>query len=93
VKIVPLSHAAANELVAKLHRHHKPIRTAKFSIGAEHNDVLVGAVMCMRPACRSLDDGATIEVCRLVSDGTPHVCSFLYGAAARAAKELGYTKI
>lgn len=42
---------------------------------------------------RHLDDGFTLEVNRLCSDGTRNACSFLYAAAARAAKELGYRKI
>jgi len=47
----------------------------------------------MRPACRSLDNDKTLEVCRLVTDGTPNTCSALYGACARIAKEMGYEKI
>jgi len=93
MRVVPLHLHQANELVARLHRHHKPIRVAKFSIGAEENGVLVGAIMCMRPACRHLDDGKTLEVCRLATDGTPNACSLLYGAASRIAKEMGYAKI
>ena len=42
---------------------------------------------------RYLDDGRTLEVNRLCSTGEKNVCSFLYGAAARAAKALGYEKI
>jgi hypothetical protein len=30
---------------------------------------------------------------RLAADGAPNVCSFLYGASARAAWALGYSKI
>ena len=93
MKIVPLHLRQSNELVAKLHRHHKPIRVAKFSIGCEENGVLVGCAILMRPACRSLDDGKTIEVCRLATDGTPNACSMLYGASSRVAKEMGYEKI
>jgi hypothetical protein len=40
-----------------------------------------------------LDDGKTAEVTRLCTDGYINACSFLYGAAARVAKEMGYTKI
>jgi hypothetical protein len=32
-------------------------------------------------------------VTRLCTDGTPNACSFLYGAAARAAKALGFRRI
>ena len=33
------------------------------------------------------------EVTRLVADGTPHVCSMLYAASARAAQAMGYDEI
>ncbi len=91
--IVPLHLWQANEVVANLHRHHKPIRVAKFSIGVELQGRLVGAAICMRPACRSLDDDRTLEVCRVATDGADHACSKLYGACARIAKEMGYWKI
>jgi hypothetical protein len=93
LKPVPLDLKQANEMVLKLHRHHKPIRVAKFSIGAAIDGKLVGAAICMRPACRALDDGRTIEVCRLVTDGTKDACSFLYGSCARIARDMGYDKI
>ena len=34
-----------------------------------------------------------IEVTRLCTDGTPDVCSMLYGAAYRAARAMGYKKV
>lgn len=92
LKVVPLHLRQANELVAKLHRHHKPIRVAKFSIGVSKNGELVGAAICMRPACRALDDGKTIEVCRLATDGTFNACSLLYSTCARIAKLMGFSK-
>lgn len=93
MKIVPLHLRQANEVVERLHRHHKPIRVAKFSIGAEHEGKVVGVAICMRPACRALDDGKTLEVARVATDGTKDACSKLYGASARIAKEMGYEKI
>lgn len=54
---------------------------------------MVGVVQVGRPVSRVLDDGKTVEVTRLCSDGTKNVCSFLYSRAARIAKELGYSKI
>lgn len=39
------------------------------------------------------DDGETLEVTRLCTDGTKNACSFLYGAAAKAAFALGYQRI
>jgi hypothetical protein len=93
LKVVPLHLWQANELVAQLHRHHKPIRVAKFSIGASKDGRLCGAAICMRPACRALDDGLTIEVCRLVTDGTDNACSLLYSTCAKIAKLMGYHRI
>lgn len=84
----------ANEFVQSLHRHHKKVQGHKFSIGAYNSeDKLVGVVIVGRPVARMLDDGRTVEVTRLCTDGTFNACSFLYGAAAKAAKELGYSSI
>jgi hypothetical protein len=93
LRVVPLHLHQANELVAQLHRHHKPIRVAKYSIGASKDGKVVGAAICMRPACRTLDDGLTLEVCRLVTDGTANACSLLYATCAKIAKLMGYAKI
>lgn len=75
------------------HRHHKPAVGHKFSIGCEADGELVGVVIAGRPVSRHLNDGTTLEVTRLCTDGTKNACSFLYGAAARAAKEMGYARI
>lgn len=83
----------ANEFVAALHRHHKPIIGHKFSLGAVLGEQLVGVAIVGRPVARMRDDGDTLEVTRLCTDGTKNACSFLYGAAARAAFALGYHRI
>lgn len=49
--------------------------------------------MCGRPTNRNSDDGQTVEVIRLAADGTDNVCSALYGAAARVAREMGAASI
>lgn len=49
--------------------------------------------MVGRPVARLLDDGWTLEVNRLASDGCPNACSLLYSAARRVAKEMGYRKL
>ena len=54
---------------------------------------LVGVVQIGRPVSRMPDDGKTVEVTRLCSDGTENVCSFLYGKAAKIAREMGFSKI
>ena len=89
----PVSLSEANAFVAALHRHHPPATGHKFSIGAAMAGRLVGVVIVGRPVSRHRDDGATLEVTRLCTDGTRNACSFLYGRAAKAAFALGYTRI
>ena len=93
LEAVPLELRQANEFVDSLHRHHDPVHRDKFRVGATLNGKLVGGVQVGRPVARMLDDGNTVEVVRLCSDGTKDVCSFLYSKAARIAKEMGYSKI
>lgn len=52
-----------------------------------------GVAIVGRPVSRHRDDGNTLEVTRLCTDGTRNACSFLYGAAARACFALGYRRI
>ena len=85
--------ADANAFVAAHHRHHRPVTGHKFSLGCEQDGRLVGVAIVGRPVSRYLDDGKTLEVNRLCTTGEKNACSFLYGAAARAAKALGYRKI
>ena len=54
---------------------------------------IVGVVIAGRPVARHLDDGWTLEVTRLCTDGTANACSKLYAAAGRAARALGYTRL
>ena len=89
----PISLKEANEFVVQYHRHHSNVVGHKFSIGVEDSGRLVGVVICGRPVSRLMDDGWTLEVTRLCTDGTANVCSMLYGAARRAAKAMGYRHI
>lgn len=93
MRAVPLELKQANEFVDQLHRHHDPVHRDKFRVGCENGGKLVGVAQLARPVSRMLDDGKTIEVVRLCTDGTPDACSFLYGRAARIAKEMGYGRI
>jgi len=66
----------------------------KFAIGAcDATGTLVGVVVVGRPVSRRLDDGVTAEVTRLCTLGGANVCSFLYGAARRAARAMGYQRV
>jgi hypothetical protein len=93
LRTIPLSLEEANTFVAEHHRRHGEVRGHKFSIGAMKAGIIVGVVIVGRPVARRLDDGMTLEVSRLCTDGTRNACSFLYGAAARAAFALGYARI
>lgn len=89
----PISLAEANAFVIKYHRHHDQAIGHKWSLGAFLNGELCGVAIVGRPTGRRLDDGRTLEVTRLCTDGTRNACSFLYGAAARRAKREGYERI
>jgi len=93
MKLKTISLKSANEFVATNHRHHKPVVGHKFSLSAIQDEKIVGVVIVGRPVARMRDNGTTLEVTRLCTDGTRNVCSFLYGAAVRAGKALGYEKI
>lgn len=96
----------ANAFVGAYHRHHRPVIGHKFSLGAVMGGQVVGVAIIGRPVARGLQDGWTLEVTRLATDGKEYfvtdrrgrrhklgVCSFLYGAAARATFALGYRRL
>src|SRR4051812_40014079 len=94
MRVKPLTLKQANELVAELHRHHKPVVGHRFSIGIEDDDgVLHGAAICGRPVARMTDQNRVLEVTRLVTDGTKNGCSMLYAASARTAQAMGFDRI
>jgi hypothetical protein len=93
ISIVPISLKEANEYVELHHRHHGSVRGHKFSIAASVDGRIVGVVIAGRPVSRHQDDGWTLEVLRLATDGERNVCSALYAAAWRAAKAMGYTRM
>ncbi len=83
----------ANAYVVQNHRHHDRATGHKWSIGAYKDGELCGVAIVGRPTGRRLDDGKTLEVTRLCTDGTHNACSFLYAAAAKRARQEGYAKI
>src|SRR5437762_1720536 len=65
----------------------------KFALGTAQGGELVGVALAGRPVCRRHDDGRTLEVLRVATDGTPNACSFLYSRCARIARLMGYTRV
>jgi hypothetical protein len=93
LEIVPMSLAEANAFVLMHHRHHGKVIGHKFSLAARLGNKIVGCAIVGRPVARMRDDGQTLEVTRLCTDGTKDACSFLYGAARRATFALGYKRL
>ncbi len=91
--LLPITLADANAFVQHHHRHHPPVVGHKFSLAAAKGGQVVGVAIIGRPVSRVRDDGLTLEVTRLCTDGSRNACSLLYGAAARAAFALGYRRI
>lgn len=93
LEIVPMTLREANAYVEQNHRHHGPVAGHKYSIGLSDGEKIVGVAIVGRPVSRHLDDGWTLEVNRLCTDGTKNACSMLYAAAWRAAKAMGYKRL
>ena len=93
LKIVPIKQDEAKAYINKHHRHHKASIGSIFQIAVADEDKIVGVAMIGRPVARHLDNGWTLEVNRVCTDGTKMVCSMLYSASWRVAKNLGYTKL
>jgi len=91
--ITPINLDEANAFVAVHHRHHKPVPGAKFCIAVSDGAEVRGVAIVGRPVARMSDNGMTLEVNRVCTDGTRNACSMLYGAAWRAAKALGYQRL
>lgn len=92
--IRPISLKDANEYVEQNHRHHRKATGHKFSLSVyDREGNLHGVAIVGRPVNRVLDDGKTLEVLRLCTDGTHNACSILYARSARIAKDMGYRKI
>ena len=93
--VVPIELAEANAFISALHRHHAAVVGHRFSIGVVDQDGLLhGVCVVGRPVARLAGNPRDVaEVTRLATDGTYNACSILYGAAARAAKAMGFQRI
>lgn len=92
--LTPVTLREAQDFVNKYHRHNVAPRGHKFSIGLEKDGSLIGVCIVGRPIARESDDGKTAEVLRVcVLEGNQNANSKLYGAAVRACKAMGYTKV
>lgn len=93
LSVCPMPIKTATRFVGAWHRHHRPPTGALFAVGCWDSENVRGVAIIGRPVARKLDDGWTVEVTRCATDGARNACSLLYGAAWRAAKELGYRRM
>jgi hypothetical protein len=91
--IVPIFQKAAFLFVNEKHRHHKKPVGSVFQIAVSDGEKICGVAIVGRPNGRRQQDGFTLEVTRLCTDGTPNCCSMLYSACWRVCRELGYKKL
>lgn len=92
--LTPVTLKQAKAFVDSFHRHNIAPQGHKFSIGLKQNGTLIGVCIVGRPIARRNDDGKTAEVVRVcVLENHKNANSKLYGAAARACKAMGYTKV
>lgn len=92
--IIPVSLEDANAFVEQHHRHHRAVVGHKFSIAvADELGEIRGVAIVGRPVARRTDDGWTLEVNRVATDGCENACSALYAASWRAAKALGFRRL
>ena len=94
LRVQPIALRDANQFIAAHHRHARPVIAHKWSIGLWAGLLdLRGVAIVARPVSRALDDGQTVEVSRLATDGTRNACSMLYAAACREARRRGYQRV
>ena len=93
MNIVPIKFKDACLFVKRHHRHHRPPVGHICSLAVAEKEKIVGVAIIGRPVARNLDNGLTVEVTRVCTDGTKNACSMLYAAAWRAVRALGYKKL
>lgn len=93
VELRPISQREAFDFIRAHHRHHTvPVGALWWHAAHTDDGQLCGVAIVGRPVARRLDDGLTVEVTRLCTDGTTNACSILYGAARRVALDKGYRR-
>lgn len=85
----------AMRFIAKRHRHHDPPPGHRYTLGVERGGELVGVAVVGRPVAKGLNKHKReiVEVTRCCTDGSRNACSWLYGAAARVARECGFRAV
>jgi hypothetical protein len=91
--VVPCTLEQANTFVRVYHRHHGPRQGHLLSVAVADEDGRIrGVATVSRPSARQLQDGLTVEIVRVCTDGVANGNSALYGACRRIVTELGYVR-
>ena len=93
LRVAPVTLKQANQLVAELHRHHKPCPFHRFSLAVYDGTRLCGVAICGRPVARMTRGDRVLEISRCATDGTRNAVSKLYGAVCRAATAMGFERV
>lgn len=91
--IKPIHIKDADKFVKAHHRHNKQAGNGKFAISAYVVETMVGVAIAGRPRSRKLDNGKTLEVYRVCTNGYRNATSFLYSRVKRIAQLMGYEKV
>lgn len=94
LRVIPCKQAEAKRYIEQHHRHHRPPRGAVFCLAVvDEAHHVRGVATVGRPVARALDNGYTLEVNRVATDGCANACSALLAAARKVAIAMGYAKI
>lgn len=89
----PITLKEANRFVGLEHRHNKEVRGMRWALAAYVDEKMVGVVIVGRTTAAGLHHPLRAEVTRMATDGTRNACSYLYGAATRVARAMGYRSL
>lgn len=93
LELRPITRDECDRYIKQHHRHHgAPVGALWRQAVHDAAGAIVGVAVSGRPVARALDDGLTVEVTRLCTDGTRNACSKLYAASKRAAEAKGYRR-
>jgi hypothetical protein len=89
----PITRRAAKIWIESTHRHLRAPCGDICRVALVDEGGSIRAVgMAGRPSARALDDGLTLEITRVASDGAANACSMIYGALRRAGVALGFRR-
>ena len=89
LNVQPTTWKEACAITRRWHRHYSLPQDWKFGIAVSNRKKIVGVVMIGRPVARHLDNGWTLEITRLCTDGTKSAASMLLEVARRVTFALG----